>query len=514
MNELQELIHSLDASEKKSLHYFLKCLGAKANSEKKLIQLFNIFSKLKTNPSSNYLIKKLDLKDNNSLNVLKFRLKQKIFDLIILDNNIEKHKLQDNLNFKSVKLRKKLTQLNYIIRNKGTLKLIESELNSLINESIKYEIYSIAIDALELKKNLYVRKKGLKEFHKINNQINVLIQKEKNFTNALDFQTYFVASLELKNNLTDNEIINELKEKIIELNDALEKYPSAFLKFLIKIFENYYFTINENFETAREVCLENLNLIKKSPSLLNNQRIGSAYIDLYTIDVNLKEYKRALNNIKSALKYFPKYSLNYYKTIETKMMVNCYLKQYKNALNEIKNLSKLSSPKYAPQYEKLNYYKVYVLFLKKEYTKANTILNYGINLPIDKEGNDIYLRLIHICVLISLNKIIQAIEQTNNLIRHYNRFHSKKNKNERINNLVSLFKYLSKQDFTEIKLNEKLEKTFNSLLHDKASKWAPLSPELYPIDKWVIGYYQLNLSFEEVKKKEQIQKINFKLLKI
>jgi hypothetical protein len=196
------------------------------------------------------------------------------------------------------------------------------------------------------------------------------------------------------------------------------------------------------------------------------------------------------------------------------MMVNCYLKQYNNALNEIKNLSKLSSPKYAPQYEKLNYYKVYVLFLKKEYTKGNTILNYGINLPIDKEGNDIYLRLIHICVLISLNKIIQAIEQTNNLLRHYNRFHSKKNKNERIKNLVSLFKYLSKQDFTEIKLNEKLEKTLNSLLHDKASKWAPLSPELYPIDKWVIDYYQLNLSFEEVKKKEQIQKINFKLLKI
>lgn len=498
MNELQQLIHSLEVSEKKSLQYFIKCLGVSSNSGEKLIQLLHIYSKLNTAPSKDYLVKKLAVKDKSTLNVLVFRLKQKIFDFIILENNLEKHKQQDTLSYTSIKLRKKLTQLNYLIRNKGTLKILESELNSLINESIKYEIYNIAIDAMQLKKQLYIRKKGLKEFHKINHQIDILREKEKNLNNAIDFQTYFVARNEIKNNLSNTELNKELRDKIIELNDAYIKNSSALLNYFIKIFENYYYTINENYETAREVCLENLTLIQKSPSLLNNQRIGSTYINLYTIDVNLKEYTRALNNIKAALDYFPKYSLNYFKTIETKMMVNCYLQKYSSALNDIKDLNKLTTSKYAFQFEKLNYYKVYILFHKKEYIKANKVLNNGINLPIDREGKDIYLRLVQICIFISLNKFLLAVDHTDNLLRHYKRFHSKKDKNERLNKLVLLFKYLSIQDFTEIKINDTLSKIFNSLLHEKKSKWEPLSPELFPIDEWIIKYYHLDLKSEKV----------------
>lgn len=497
MNDLQQLIHSLQVSEKKSLQYFIKCLGSSSNSGEKLIELFHTLSKLNTAPSSDYLIKKLKLKDKSVLNVLAFRLKQKIFDFIILDNNLERYKQLDILNYTSIKLRKKLTQLNYLIRNKGTLKLLESELNSLINESIKQEIYSVAIDALQLKKQLFTRKKGIKEYLKVSHQLDILKEKEKNINNAIDFQTYFIARYEIKNTTTKNEINKELEEKLIELNESYLKHPSPLMKYLINFLENYYFTINENYLAAREVSLENLTLIQKSPSLLNKQKLGATYINLYTIDINLKEYKRAYNNIKAALQYFPKFSLNYYKTIESKMMVNCYLEKTGSALNDLKLLGTLTNSSYPVEFEKLKYYKAFILFHSKEYTKANRIINTGINMPIDKDGKDIYLRLIQICVLVSLNKLLLAVQHTDNLIRHYKRFHSKKNKNERLSKLVLLFKYLSNQDFTDIKLNEPLKKVIQTLSHDKKSMWEPLSPELYPIDKWVIEHYQLTLNSEK-----------------
>lgn len=494
MNELQQLIHTLDVSEKKSLHYFIKCLGSKSNSGLKLFNLFQILLKLNTAPSAEYLIKKLALKDKASLNVLTFRLKHKIYDFLILDNNLEKTKQLDKLNYTSLRLRKKLTQLNYLIRNKGTIKLLESELNSLINESIKYEVYNIAIDALQFKKQIFTRKKGLKEFFKINQQIEILKEKEKNINNAIDFQLYFVAQNETKNNLSFTEKNKLLTEKIIELNEAHKKNPSNFLKYFIHILENYYYIINENYNTAREVCLENLKLIINSASLFNKQRIGATYIDLFTIDINLKEYKRAMNNINYALKYFPKYSLNYYKTIESKMMVNCYLKKYKSALNDIKELNKLSSIKFPVQFEKLKYYQASVLFQNNELSKANKITASGINLPINEDGMEVYLRLLQICIFISLKKLILAIQHTENLLRHYKRYYSNKYKNERLSNLVLLFKNLSKQDFTDIELNEKLNKIFNVLLNDKKCRWEPLSPELFPIDEWIINYYQLKLN--------------------
>lgn len=490
MNDLFQIIQTLNSSEKKSLHYFLKCTGNQPKSNIKVAELFKILDYRKKAPKSEEIIKKLSLKDKNTLNVYKYRLKQKIFDFLILENNIERIKREDKLNYTSIKLRKKVAQFNYLLRNKGTLGLLESELNTLINESIRYEIYNVAIDALHIKKQLYTRRKGLKEYFKIVNKLETLNHTLKIINKGFDFQNYFLAKLEIKNNQIEKELIIELRNLLFELNNDSKLYPSALIKYFIYKFENYYYTLTEDFNTAREVCIANLSLIQKSPSLLNQQRIGTTYIDIYTNDINLKEYKRALNNIKFALKYFPKQSFNYYKTIETRFMVNCYLRKFTNALIDLKNLKKLITNKDVIQQNSIMYYQAYMYFIKNDYKKANLLLNKKINLTEDIDRKDVYFKFLQILLNIALDKKILAIQQCENLERYLKRKPLNENQ-KRAKLLYKLLKNLANQNFSDIILNKTLIKILSPLKTENKLKWQPLSPELFPMDDWLINYFKL-----------------------
>lgn len=490
MNDLFQIIQTLNSSEKKSLHYFLKCTGTQPKINIKIAELYKLLDSRKKAPKPEDIIKKSSLKDKNTLNVYKYRLKQKIFDFLILENNIERIKREDKLNYTSIKLRKRVAQFNYLLRNKGTLHLLESELNALINESIRYEIYNVAIDALHIKKQLYTRRKGLKEYFKISNNIET-IQKTHNIINkGFDFQNYFLAKLEIKNNQIEKELINELRNILFELNEQLNNYSSPFIKYLINIFENYYYTLTEDYNTAREVCIANLSLIQKSPSLLNQQRIGTTYIDIYTNDINLREYKRALNNIKFALKYFPKQSFNYYKTIETRFMVNCYLKKFSNALLDLKSLEKLITNKDVIQQNSILYYHAYMYFIKNDFKKANLLLNKKINLTEDIERKDVYFKFLQILLNLALDKRILAIQQCENLERYLKRKPLNENQ-KRAKLLFKLLKNLANQNFSDITINKTLIKILTPLNTENKLKWQPLSPELYPIDEWLINYFKL-----------------------
>ncbi|MFN4235473.1 MAG: hypothetical protein ACK4IK_11790 [Bacteroidia bacterium] len=490
MNDLYQIIHTLNSSEKKSLHYFLKCTGTQPKSNIKVAELYKILENRKKAPTPEELIKKLKLKDKNTLNVYKYRLKQKILDFIILENNIERIKSEDKLNYFGVKLRKKIAQFNYLFRNKGTLRILECELNTLINECIKYEIYNIAIDALIIKKQLYTRRKGLKEYYKTSKKIDLLQQTLNVINKGFDFQNYFLAQLEIKNNQREKELIIELRNILFELNKDVNQFPSALIKYLIYKFENYYYTLNEDFNTAREVCIANLSLIQKSPSLLNQQRIGTTYIDIYTNDINLKEYKRALNNIKFALKYFPKQSFNYYKTIETRFMVNCYLKKFSNASIDLKHLEKLITNKDVVQQNSILYYKAYMYFIKNDFKKANLLLNKKINLTEDIERKDVYFKFLQILLNLALDKKILAIQQCENLERYLKRKPLNENQ-KRTKLLFKLLKNLANQNFSDITLNKTLIKILYPLKSENKLKWQPLSPELCPIDDWLINYFKL-----------------------
>lgn len=496
MQDIYQLVHVLNSNEKKSFQYFLRCLGKSTEAGKIVENLFTFLSKRKKCPGKDAALKALRIKKDNHLNVLSFRLKQKLFDFLILENNIEKLKSKDPVNYYSIKQRKKLTQLNFLIRNKGTLKLIETELNSLINDSIKYEIYGVAIDALQLKKQLYIRKRGLKDISSINNKLLLLRETEKYINYAIDFQTYFLTKNEKLNFENSDANKRALEGIIYELKNASENYPSAFLKYFINLFEYYYFTINESYFLARETCLENLELIKKSKSLNTWQRIGSAYIDLYTVDINIREYKKALNNINTALTYFPKYSLNYFITSETKLKVLCYQKKFAQALKQVSLLNEIISNNDILQKNKIIFYKTFILFLKKQFKKANEEIISIKKLNVDKNGMDIYLKLIQICINIALNKFDFAVKLTENTEKYYKRYHAKKFKNERIKKLLKLFKLLSKQDFNNIIVTNAIKKSLTELSIEKNISWEPLTPEVYPLDIWITDHLRLNLKFD------------------
>jgi tetratricopeptide (TPR) repeat protein len=490
MKEIYQLVQSLENREKKTTESYLHCFSKQDNSNSSLTRLFLILSKRKRCPSNEEMVEKLQLKDKQALFYLNYRLKHKIFEAAVIDINIERLKSIDELNYVSIKLRKRLSQINFLVRTKGTLAIVKTELDNLIKEALKYELYPIVIEGYSLKKQLYIKKAAYANFLKINNLINTYSNAENAIKHAIDFHICFVAESNLEETFKDKEKRKLLEDIIFESNKQLDNFYSPTLHYYIKLFEFYYFTIKEEYTTARETCLERLKLLKKHVSINRKQRIGNAYIHLYNTDINMKEYTRALNNIHHSIKYFPKYSYNAFVAHETKFKVLFYLKRYTAAshlLEKIKNTN-TNNDKFINH--KIIYHKSFIYFIKGNYTQAISLLNQPLELNKDKSGHEIFIRIISVCCYLALKKYDKALWQLNNLIQNIQKT-KKYHVTERNKKIILLLKNILKQETPDIKLNTPLRKIILQLTENSNTQWEPLSPELFPIDEWLIQHFSI-----------------------
>lgn len=498
MKEIYQLVQSLENREKKTTENYLHCFSKQDNSNSSLTRLFLILSKRKRCPSNEEMVEKLHLKDKQALFYLNYRLKHKILEAAIIDINIERLKIIDELDYLNIKLRKRLAQINFLVRTKGTLSIVRTELDNLIKEALKYELYPIVIEGYSLKKQLFIKKAAYANFLKINSLINTYSNAEDAIRRAIDFHICFVTESNLQEAFKDREKRKLLEDILFESNKELDNFYSPTLHYYIKLFEFYYFTIKGEYARARETCLERLTLLKKYVSINRKQRIGNAYIHLYDTDINMKEYKRALNNIHHSLKYFPKYSYNALVAHETKFKVLFYLKRYTAALNLLEKIKNTNTSNDKIINHKIIYHKSFIYFVKGDYAKTLSLLNQPLELNKDKSNYELLIRIITICSYMALKKYDNALLKLNNLTQNIQK-NRKYQVTERYKKIILLLKNILNQESSNIKVNSTIRKNILQLKEDSNTQWEPLSPELFPIDNWIIDHCNLNLKSKKVK---------------
>jgi ribosomal protein S8 len=167
-----EIIKHLSQQEQIIVNEYLKKfkpIGLNKKNEYKEELLFQILSKEK-NVSDAELSKRLEVK---RIDMLKSNLFTKIIEALTQDrfiSNVELFSKNDQTVFK---LKKQLLAIRILYRNltRDKTNSILKLLDELIKNAIKNEVYEITIEALQLKKYTTGIRFGIKEFEKIDSEI-------------------------------------------------------------------------------------------------------------------------------------------------------------------------------------------------------------------------------------------------------------------------------------------------------------------------------------------------------
>lgn len=491
MEDLHSLLNSLKRKEIQVLRASLTCYASRIEPETKALKLFEFLLKNNSRvPSASACsLEVYNNKDDKRLKILKTRLKSKILDSLTLDVNIERKGVFNELDHASIKVKKKLTQFHLLYRTRGNHPFALQLLDEVINFSKKFELYESVTEGLKFKKYFSGFCKGIKDFNKINKEIAFYEYCDLAKYKGSDYYYRLILRTDFYGKPDNKKMQEQLKESIIELNKDYKYTRSANVGYYLKLLELAYFFSNNNYLTAREVCLELLDIVKNNKSIFRKQRIGVAHANLSKCYIHIGDYRKAISNTHDGQKYFPQQSVNYPVLKEQEFFALFYNNQLEKAEAAVNKLLKISSKQQGDfRVAKFQFYKANILFKKGNYRKALEILSRNQEISKDKTGWGIAIHILIIISLIELGRNDEAALHVEGLRRHMDR-HSKKEvkKGDRERDLLILImlQHLEKEGFVFNKMNSRIINTLELLSgNSKKYVWECLTPELIPFHEW------------------------------
>lgn len=435
--------------------------------------------------TANELQKLLYGKENyGAFNKLVNRLQERIADVMLLDQNLERDTYTAR-NKAIFKMRKKLLQADLLFL-RGITDELESMYNSVINEAKEFEVYDTCVYALLSKKRyISVRAKKSKM---------VLIDGEIQYFNKVQ-QEVSQAQLEYQQILNKMNFAFNSTEYEAELYNAIS-YLGGVVNFTSsKLVEySYLFLLNEKhqikneLQESKDVLEKQLNLVHASKSVYTPGRIGSVLINLSNINILLGNYSEAIINAKESARYFGNSVFNYSLSREYEA-----LGEYHNgSIDKARMIFyELWSSKSAAGLDLMrsrwSYYLACISFQQGTYQDSISFLQEMKELEKDKEGFNLYRRLLLLMNRISLGETDAVELQLQNMERQVKRVQKMKHVRPRILVLTRLFLKLINENYNFTRMIDSRKSAFSQLLsNDPDYKWYIKSPELFPLHDWML----------------------------
>jgi tetratricopeptide (TPR) repeat protein len=254
--------------------------------------------------------------------------------------------------------------------------------------------------------------------------------------------------------------------------------------------EMSYFEEEGEYSAARQVSLEMLDLLKENRSVYRKQRLGITFLNLCLYDVYLGSFSQAVSNARSAVKFFPVNSVNYFIGKEQEFLAAFYgnISEFaRMALTELQKAGKKEHGNF--RVDKYNYYHTCLLFKEGRHKEALRELSTHHDISRDKTGWEISLRVLAIMSNIELQRFDEAALLVENLRKHAER--NKKGKMEisqRDTHIVRILVDLSRKGFMFNTLHERTLLNLGRLSgSDKKLRWQPFGAELIPFHEWMIA---------------------------
>lgn len=498
MDKIHALLHSLSRKQIKVLNKYLVGFSTRNEGEAKTWELAEFLLKSeKRIPTINECSLKIyHCERDSKIEKLKTRLVSKTLDSLLLDINVERKGEFDSANHMLLKVKKKAA-LFQVLRLSNSV--IQRELSNVVLDEIvsicqKYEFYISLIDNLRFHKWSLGWRQGIKAFDKVNNEISFYEKCNSALSRATDNYYRMLMLMNFSANQDETKLDDFFKVAIHDMQNDYEETNSATVGYFLKFIEFAYAQKRKDYQFAKNVGFEMIEIIRSKQSVYRKSRLGACYDNISECNIFLGEYELALQNLKQAQSYFSIKSTDYFLSKDLQFNAVFYLNDSKTA-GEICKILLNSSPAQQGDFRfaKYNFYNACVLFREGQFRECNRILSMKFELSKDRLGWEIAIRVLRIMALIELERYDEVQQMVHSLVKHIERnVRRGDTAHERDKMILKTFQLLEKEGFRKGHCPPQVCKLLEQLKEPgKSFSWQPLSPELIPVHEWMIKKFDL-----------------------
>lgn len=488
------LIHSLTETEKAFLRHSLSFVPRNNQGRKKLLlKLADFLLSCKKSPTVKESLEGVYGKGESGKKIinLRKRLYNRILDLFIADPELQRNEKLNDQDLEWIRVKKKLAQF-YTLHYSGRDPVISLRLlDEAIETSREYEHFLVIVECLRFKKWLIGLVKGSDFFESIQNDIrkyefcSQVVSKAVDAVYMLDIRSVFHAN-------PDKNRLFLLREKIEELKRENHIAHSKVAAYYIGLLEIDYLMCCNNYQKAKQKCLDLVAFIKNNKAVYRKQRLASVYCNLSRCRLFLRDFRRADETAGLALEGFPPGTINYSIATEQEFYARFYGGELNPAHTSLRELLRISKQEQGDfRHSKYNFFLACIYFRKHDHEEANGILSTYQHISQDKTGWDVAIRMLRIMCSIEMKNYTQANLLIESLRKHISSHKLDPGHRKRYKLILSLFKRMEKEDFSFEHLSPKTSSLLKQLSQrDREHSWQFLGPELIPVHQWAGNKYK------------------------
>lgn len=453
----------------------------------KTSKMFTAYKVILKEPDIQYKkLKKIISPDSTakSFGQLLNRTINRIKESLILDINIFRKGNYSKVFQKRFQIRKQIVQAR-ILKGRGLNSEAVLIYESIIRIAKQFELYDELIEALQFKQNALVNTKGLKAFEEMEEEIEYYTHCRNLYTSAFAVYNKYYAVVNFSSTKRGN--VEVLKETIDKLKKSAEETNSANIESLYYLLSLEYHSLTKNFYENRFIGINFLKLLTNNPAVVSKARQVYVLNLLTENQILLLDFKGAINYAKEAMSLLAgTLNRNLYYSLEHLSHAYFYLQEFDKVENFHQEMERF--PLYKKElYQRTKNYFVRAMsyFIREQFRDALLLLNNMEELEKEKEGWNVWIRLMRILCSIELLKLNMIDYDVESFRRYMERTDKRKDVKPRDKLILKVLIDLDRTsyDFEETLKNRKEEiEELNKVNGDYS--WEAQSPELILFHDW------------------------------
>lgn len=482
LNRLKNLMQALKPEELTLAEKHLSAYDTPNTSK-----MFMVFKVITKEPDIEYEKMKKLISPNNTDKTFKQLLNRtinRIKESLILDLNILRKDSYSKVFQNRFQIRKQIVQAR-ILRGRGLTNEAILVYDSIIRTAKKFELYDELIEALQFKQNALVNTKGLKAFEEMEEEIDYFTMCRNLHNEAIRVYNKYYAVVNFSSTKKGN--IKTLEQTIENIENSVYETRSANIKSMFYLLKLEYHILKKDYQSTIEVGDKFLNLITSNIAVASRPR------QVYILNI-LAENQILLLNFSSAIKYGKEamgllagtLSRNLYYSLEHLSYAYYYLNEFEKVEHYHKEMERF------PLYKKEVYQRTKVFFLramtyfsKEQFREALLLLNNMEELEKEKEGWNVWIRIMRILCSIELLKLNMIDYDVESFRRYMERTELRKDVKPRDKLILKVLIDLDRTfyDFEATQKSKAAELKELNKVNGKYS-WEAQTPELILFHDW------------------------------
>lgn len=418
---------------------------------------------------------------DNTFRVTKTRLKRLMENALLNDKSLAGYPTE--IINQQLQLRKKLLQAD-ILLGRGAYHAGRNMLLQCIATAKRYELYQELFQAEFLMYRLLSVRVSADEFEEDWVKVQEINKRSSDINEALVLH-YYLSNLLARKSL-NKEQLQEVRTQLDRIKEIAESTQHALSLNAHYLSEIYYLQVTGDYQHAFIFCEKYLQLIQDNPIYYTKGRLGNAYIQVAQVALELGKWEDAKINAEAALAIFSPDEVNYLVTLELMFRVAFYGGNQANC-EEI-----VATALQHPQFEvsktiaaQWYYFSACLAFKRKDFKKANRLLNETTLLMADKFGKNIYIRIVEMMILYELN-LLEPLDARIQNVRQFIKKTEENTENHRVYLLYKLLQQWMRVGYDFARLYKKAVPILNELVtfHTKFP-FRTTDFELIRLDNWM-----------------------------